>query len=275
MIGEISTVTNENGSFRAPALPPGTYTLEFKLQGFQPVKRENVIVNVGQNVTLTIPMKQSTLEETITVQAASPVVDVQSTKLVTTVTRDTLMNLPMQRSLDRLMGMTAGTVSGVMHGGTEISQSYEVDGVNVNDPSMNGRAVTVEYDAMEEIEIMTGGLPAQVGNTGGSFVNVVTKSGGNTFSGMAQIYYTNEDLNQILFTDEQIKALNVGKPSFSDLQLQRLRPSWAARSSRTRSGSSATSGRPRPSRWRRSRRRRSPASSTTSTSPAATTTTAS
>jgi hypothetical protein len=80
---------------------------------------------------------------------------------------------------------------------------------------MNGRAVTVEYDAMEEIEIMTGGLPAQVGNTGGSFVNVVTKSGGNTFSGMAQIYYTNKDLNQILFTDEQIQALGVGKPSFS------------------------------------------------------------
>jgi hypothetical protein len=219
LLGTVTDVSKENGLFRAPALPPGTYTVSFEFKGFQPVKREGIIVNVGMVVTLNIQMKVSAIQEEITVQAASPVVDIQSTKIATQITRDIMMNLPMQRSLDRIMGMTAGTVSGVMHGGTEISNAYEVDGVNVNDPSMNGRFVTVEYDAMEEVEVITGGLPAQVGNTGGSFVNVVTKSGGNNFSGMIQMYYTNKDLNEILFSDEQIKALNVGKPTFNIYQI--------------------------------------------------------
>ena len=219
LLGTVTDVSKDNGLFRAPALPPGTYTISFELKGFQPVRRENIIINVGMVVTLNIQMKVSAIQEEITVLAASPVVDVQSTKIATQITRDIIMNLPMQRSLDRIMGMTAGTVSGIMHGGTAISHAYEVDGINVNDPSMNGRFVTVEYDAMEEVEVITGGLPAQVGNTGGSFVNVVTKSGGNKFSGMIQMYYTNEDLNEILFSDEQIKALNVGKPTFNIYQI--------------------------------------------------------
>jgi len=220
LIGQVTDVTNVDGSFRAPALPPGTYTVTFELNGFQPVKREDVIVNVGMTVTINIQMKQSTLKEEITVVAASPVVDIQNTKIVTQVDSNMMMNLPVARSLTNLINMTPGTIGSVTHGGTGISASYEVDGVNVNDPSMNGRAVTVEYDAMEEVEIITGGLPAQVGNTGGSFVNVVTKSGGNEFSGMIQGYYNAEKLNEILFTNEQIKALGVGKPSFAIYNIQ-------------------------------------------------------
>ena len=220
LIGQVTDVTNEAGAFRLPALPPGTYTVTFELAQFQPVKRDDVIVNVGMTVTINIQMKQSTLNEQVTVVGASPVVDIQNTKIVTQIDTNMMMNLPVARSLTNLINMTPGTIGSVTHGGTGISASYEVDGVNVNDPSMNGRAVTVEYDAMEEVEIMTGGLPAQVGNTGGSFVNVVTKSGGNTFSGMIQGYYNAEKLNEILFTDEQIKALGVGKPSFAIYNIQ-------------------------------------------------------
>jgi hypothetical protein len=220
LIGQVTDVTNEAGLFRLPAIPPGTYTVTFELSGFQPVKRENVVVNVGMTVTLNIQMKQSTLLEEITVTAASPVVDIQNTKIVTQIDANMMMNLPMARSLTNLINMTPGTISSVTHGGTGISASYEVDGINVNDPSMNGRFVTVEYDAMEEVEIITGGLPAQVGNTGGSFVNVVTKSGGNTFDGVIQGYYNAEKLNEILFSDEQIKALGVGKPTFAIYNIQ-------------------------------------------------------
>ncbi|MBM3311108.1 MAG: hypothetical protein FJY80_06345, partial [Candidatus Aminicenantes bacterium] len=220
LIGQVTDITNEAGAFRLPALPPGTYTVTFELSQFQPVKRDDVIVNVGMTVTINIQMKQSTLNEQVTVVGASPVVDIQNTKIVTQIDTNMMMNLPIARSLTNLINMTPGTIGGVTHGGTGISASYEVDGVNVNDPSMNGRAVTVEYDAMEEVEIMTGGLPAQVGNTGGSFVNVVTKSGGNTFSGMIQGYYNAEKLNEILFSNEQITALGVGKPSFAIYNIQ-------------------------------------------------------
>lgn len=212
LIGSRTAITTESGTFRVPALPPGTYTLETGLEGFQTVKREGVIVNVGVVVRISIEMAPSPVEEEITVIAASPVVDIQSTKVVTIMTKELMENLPLNRSLSDIMESTPGTVGSVMHGGTEISNAYEIDGVNVNDPCMNGRFLTIQYDAMEEVEMITGGIPAQVGNTSGSFVNVVTKSGGNEFHGNLQLYYTNEDLSEILFPEHQLTALGVGKP---------------------------------------------------------------
>lgn len=220
LIGKFSAVTNQDGLYRVPALPPGTYTLTFEMPQFQTIKRVGVIVNVGATVTIDVQMQPAALSEEVVVQAASPVIDIQNTKIVTMVDSNLMRNLPMGRNLTNIINMSPGTVNSVIHGGTEISTTYEVDGVNVNDPSMNGRAVTVEFDAMEEIEIMTGGLPAQVGGTGGAFVNVVTRSGGNEFSCMAQGYYSPKALNQVLFTDEQLKSLGVGKPSFPVYSLQ-------------------------------------------------------
>lgn len=203
-----------------PALPPGTYELVFELSQFQTVKKVGIVLNVGATVTINVEMKPSTISEEVVVQVDSSVIDIQNTKIVTRIDSDIMRNLPMNRNLTNIINMAPGTVNSVIHGGTQISTTYEVDGVNVNDPAMNGRAVTVEFDAMEEIEIMTGGLPAQVGGTGGAFVNVVTKSGGNEFKGMVQGYYNSKSLNQILFSDEQIKALGVGKPSFPIYSLQ-------------------------------------------------------
>jgi hypothetical protein len=213
LIGSQTGITSGTGSYRIAALPPGTYVVTAELNGFSILKREGVIVRVGMVVEINIQLAPSPLKEEVIVAAPSPVVDMQSSKIATLVSSEIMENLPLNRNLSNIIATTPGTIGTVMHGGVENSNAYEIDGVNVNDPDMYGRFVTVQFDAMEEAEIQSGGLPAQVGNTSGSFINVVTKSGGNNFHGQVQAYYSNESMTKILFPDYQLKAMGMGKPS--------------------------------------------------------------
>jgi len=228
LIGSSTDISDGKGLYRIPALPPGkTYTITFKLQGFKTLLRKNVIIRVGMTIKVNITMELATIEEEVTVVAPSPTVDVQSNKLKITITKETMMNLPLNRNLMAIIGLTPGTSGGemwtgakLMHGGTEISTMFMVDGVNNTDPDLQDPIPGVEYEAMEEVEIVIGGLMPQIGHTSGAFINVVTKSGGNDFSGMVQTYYTSEGLNQVLFTDEELNAYNISKPGFPVFGIQ-------------------------------------------------------
>ena len=110
LIGTISNVTNVNGEYREPGLPPGTYTLTAELKGFKTVKREEIIVHVGMTLTIDVQMEPSALNEEVNVIAASPVVDVQSTKVSTTVTVDVMQNIPVSRDFTLLVNTLPGVV---------------------------------------------------------------------------------------------------------------------------------------------------------------------
>jgi len=221
LMGKATDVSREDGSFRLPAIPPGSYNLTAELSGFKTLTLTEVIVRVGLTVTLDLKMEQATVEEQLTVVAKAPEIDVQKTKVTTAVTSEQIARLPLNRSLTNVLNLvpsTVGTIatySGSIHGTLWRGVTYEVDGINANCPTTGGAFGTPQFDAIEEIEVVTGSLPAQVGTTGGAFVNIVTKSGGNKFSGQLLTYYTNKDLAQVLFPDEQLKAMNIGKPSFS------------------------------------------------------------
>ncbi|MFA4925755.1 MAG: TonB-dependent receptor, partial [Candidatus Aminicenantales bacterium] len=221
MMGKATDISREDGSFRLPAIPPGNYTLVAELQGFKTLTMSDLVVRVGLTVTLDLKLETSPLEEQVTVVAKAPEIDVQKTKVTTAVTSEEISRLPLNRSLTSVLNLVPATVgtlstySGSVHGTDWNGVTYEVDGINANCPTTGGAFGTPQFDAIEEIEVVTGALPAQVGTTGGAFVNIVTKSGGNTFSGQAQVYYTNDDLAQVLFPDEQLKSMQIGKPSFS------------------------------------------------------------
>ena len=79
MQGTRTDVTNEEGSYRFPAVPPGEYKLTYELAGFGTVIREGVRVGLGFTATINVDMKVATLQETVTVTGESPVVDVVNT----------------------------------------------------------------------------------------------------------------------------------------------------------------------------------------------------
>jgi len=191
------------------------------LQGFKTVKREGIIVHVGMNVEVTIQMESSALEEEVTVVAASPMVDVVNSRITQTITTDVIKNLPTSRNVWGLAKLAPGIVAPVLstssgliaHGSANDQNVFKVDGVSMNDTSYNTPGTNVSYDIMEEIEMITGGLPAEVGTTSGVFVNVVTKSGGNTLSGGGLFYYTNKDLLQIAIPMSELSAMGLSEPS--------------------------------------------------------------
>jgi hypothetical protein len=221
LMGLATSILDANGSYRLVNLPPGTYTITASLQGFKTVKQPGIVVQVGQIYTVNLQTETSTLEEEITVTAAAPVVDVQSNKISNVITTELLQNLPLSRSINGIFNITAGSAgtiaaySGSIHGANSGSTAYEIDGVNGESPTTGGMQISPQYESVEEIEISTGGLPAQVGASGGSFISVVTKSGGNQFHGQAQTYYNAKGLNQMLFTDEELIALGRSKPAFA------------------------------------------------------------
>jgi hypothetical protein len=75
-----SVVTDDRGEYKIVDLRPGTYTVTFSLTGFSTVKREGIELNAGFTAPVSADLKVGSLEETITVTGASPVVDVQNTR---------------------------------------------------------------------------------------------------------------------------------------------------------------------------------------------------
>jgi hypothetical protein len=187
--------------------------------------REEVIVRVGMVVTIDIVMEVTALEEQITVTATSPVVDVEQSKITMVMDKDLLKNIPMARDLYDIVNGAPGAISegqsyrrtSSIHGATVRSNTYAFDGVNMNDPVVMYPLTNINFDVMDEVEMVTAGQPASVGYTDGAYINVVTRSGGNQFSGGAVLYYTNKDMNQQLWPEEEIQAFEVAKPAVDKL----------------------------------------------------------
>ena len=225
LMGEQTYVTSAAGTFRFPALPVGHYNIKAEIAGFQTITREEIIVRVGMVVTIDLTMTVTALEEEVTVTATTPTVDVEQSKISVVMDKDLLKNIPMARDLYDIVNAAPGAISedqsyrrtSSIHGGTVRSNTYAFDGVNMNDPVVMYPLTNINFDVMDEVELVTGGHPASVGYTDGAYINVVTRSGGNKFSGGAVLYYTNESMNQHLWTDEQIQALEIAKPAVDKL----------------------------------------------------------
>jgi len=101
-------VTISEGDFRFIALPPGVYELTYELAGFQSVKREGVRVVINQTLTVDQQLNVATLQETVTVTGASPVVDSSTTQVGTNFTKELLTEIPNARDIWAAMAQAPG-----------------------------------------------------------------------------------------------------------------------------------------------------------------------
>jgi hypothetical protein len=208
--GARAVVTGESGAYQIGALPPGDYGLTYELTGFSPVKRENVIVQVAQTVRLDIEMAIGTLQETVTVSGASPVVDVSSTVTQTNITKDLYESIPTGRNPWVMAGLVPGVVTGQLDvGGTQGMQQYNleafgsadsqksfsIDGLKTNWGGGSGGATMQYYgfEMYEEYNMQTASGSAE-SDVSGVYMNMVTKSGGNRINSDHNFYFMNEDL---------------------------------------------------------------------------------
>lgn len=219
LMGTRSFVSLADGSFRFPAIPPGVYKMTVKLAGFQTIERPDVMANVGTTVVANFEMKPAAQEVEVVVTAPTPTVDTKSSKLTTVYTSDIMTNIPLGRDVYYVAMTAPGTIGDVsamvsVHGSVLMQSRYVLDGVDITDPLRGYRASSLTFDAVDEVEMVSGGQGAENAKSSAAFINVVTKSGGNKLSGGLTAVYTSEDLFSSAFGDGTLKALKMGTPIF-------------------------------------------------------------
>jgi len=218
LMGKQSVVSAVDGTYKfPPILPPGVYSVVGELQGFSTFKRDDIVIRVGMIVEVNIDLDQAAINKEVTVVAPSPVVDVVSTSINQNVTTEIIETLPFSdRSVWTFAVTTAaGTRGQSIHGEGTPTYTFQIDGIQANASDQNYPENSVDMETVQEVDFVTGGVDSSAYGSRSGFMNVVTKSGGNSFHGMAQLYYTGESLQQIIASDEQLSAVGVVKPTFA------------------------------------------------------------
>jgi hypothetical protein len=183
------SVSDVNGVYYLRALPPGTYTVQFTLAGFQSALREAVAVTLGGTADIHATLPIATQTELVTVTAEAPSV-LATTSTGRNLTKAAMDALPVGRRptdiAELAPGLTANTFNAgqlAIGGAFGYDNLFMVNGVDTNDNIFGTQNNVFIEDAVQEVSVLTGGVPASYGRFSGGVVNVITRSGGNTFSG--------------------------------------------------------------------------------------------
>jgi hypothetical protein len=218
---EREIITGETGRFSAPALPPGQYTVRASATGFQVTEIRDLVLQVGDQLAVTIRMRLGAQQDSVTVEADSILVR-DAPSVATVVDHQFIENEPLNgRSFQSLIGLTPGVVftpSNVVtqgqfsvNGQRASTNYFTVDGVSANFGStqsqtlyetaagmipsfsaLGGTNALASVDAVEEFAVQTSSVAPEFGRTPGAQVSIVSRSGTNEFHGTAFDYLRND-----------------------------------------------------------------------------------
>ena len=213
------TTTAEDGRYRATRLPPGKYTVRVQMDSFKTVELSGVDVQVGKDIEIDATLQPSSVSETVTVEARTPVIDTQQVKNAQNITKEVIDQLPLSRNA--ILAPTAlapGVVERTSAGSNRNETNYLVDGANVQAPDQGFSEANISWDAIEEIEFITTTNPMENYGSIGGTLNLVTRSGSNRYAGMGSYYFTNRGLSQVLLPKEYSSSLGIGEPSLKEFE---------------------------------------------------------
>ena len=210
-------VSDSRGEVRFLNLPPGTYVVTAKLQGFGDYNNKNVPVKAGEGVPLKISLAVGAVTQDIEVTSETPIIDPKRTTTSTNITQAELQQIPSSRDPWVVLQTVPGViVDRVNVGGAESGQqsnyqakgaasgdnTWNIDGIAITDMSALGSSPTYyDFDMFQEMQVTTGGASLQSA-TPGVGLNFVLKSGTNTPHGSARIYYEDEDMQSNNLPDD-------------------------------------------------------------------------
>lgn len=198
-----TAVTDGQGLFSLPLLPPGAYTVSLELAGFAPGERRTVLT-VGATVTLAQTLQLTGIAETVQVSAGAPLVETTTSIRTSTVGAAAIENLPINgRRFQDFVTLTPtvqiDTSRGQLSfaGQRGINSNVNIDGADYNQPFFGGlrggersnSAFTVPQGAVQEFQVVAAGYSAEFGRSTAGLVNVITRSGTNQVSGSG--FYVN------------------------------------------------------------------------------------
>lgn len=187
--GARTFVTDGQGQFSARLLPPGTYAIEVSKDGYQTGTIRQAVL-LGQTFTPRIILG-TPASMTINVVASAPAIDKTDTTSASNYTLSEINQLPSGRTVEAMMALSPGvadtastTVNGPqVRGALSSGNRFELDGQDISDNIYGGRGISTIDDAVDQIQVITGAIPAEYGDVDGGIINAITKSGGNEFHG--------------------------------------------------------------------------------------------
>jgi Carboxypeptidase regulatory-like domain/TonB dependent receptor len=225
LIGTQTAITEENGTYRFPALPSGAYALTFELTGFRTIKRDNIQLSIGQTLTVDLALEVSAIQETVLVTSESPVVDLQSTKVGVEFSAEKLASIPSATDLWAALGQAPGVrMLGFDVGGSHKSQQvgYESFGVRGQNrvvtegidttEGTNAAGIYQDFFAHEEVSVSASGADVQMSTPGSAVVSSI-KSGGNRFSSLNNVTYEGSRFVDNNIDDETFARGFTGQPN--------------------------------------------------------------
>jgi outer membrane receptor for ferrienterochelin and colicin len=200
--------TNNDGHFQFLNLAPGHYTLTISKPGFTTIVQEKINLTVGQNLSIPVTVKVSSVAQQIVVSDV-PVIEVTKTESSSTLEEAAIASTPvLGRKFEDLLTLTPGVSISQGPDGDEINingqrgifNNISLDGGDYNNgffgEQVGGQraAVDISLEAVKEFQIVASGANAEFGRTAGGVVNVITKSGTNSFHGSGFEYFRTEAL---------------------------------------------------------------------------------
>lgn len=205
-----AAVTDADGRFSIPNLPPAVYRIRVELSGFQTVELQDIRLINGDIARPSVTLGVANVAENVTVTGQSPLLQTANASVSQTITQKQIEDLPVAgRSLLSFAALSAGVTPQsfnrgtqfgaagssrsqfvTVEGGRDSSTNYAIDGVYVRSLRFNNISLNPPLDAVQELNVLRNSFTTEYGQ-GQAVVSIVTKSGANTFSGSAYDYMRN------------------------------------------------------------------------------------
>jgi outer membrane receptor protein involved in Fe transport len=199
---ERTTQTNSSGDYEVPALPPGNYSVEIQMAGFQPQQANNLVLAVSQNSVQNFNLKIANSTEVVTVEATSPLIETTTMTVGQSIDQRTVQEIPLNgRHFVDLGLLIPGSVTPPQNGfltaplrgqgsfafntagNREDTVNFMVNGINLNDMVQNQITFQPSINTVSEFKVDNSTYSAEYGRNSGAIVNIATRSGTNAYHG--------------------------------------------------------------------------------------------
>src|SRR4029079_15860207 len=230
------TTTDSAGQYRFSELQPGRYDVTATLSGFGTVTTTNNVVENNKRTEIATTMKLSAQQAAVTVTGEVPFVDKSTTALESRQRAKEFEKMPVGRSYQSLfrnapgVNLTPGTnPNPTVHGALTSNTLWLYDGLDVPDPTTGTFGGNLNFEAIQEVTVITSGVSAEYGRAAGGVINVVTKSGTNQFAGSGKVVMTNDNWNAQNTTTSTVcpTATTCTHPSLARTLYDHVNPRYA------------------------------------------------
>src|SRR5436305_7551124 len=211
---ERTAQTNNGGDYEVPALPPGSYSVQIQMAGFQSQQANNLVLAVSQNSVQNFNLKVASSTEVVTVEATAPLIETTTMTVGQSIDQRTVQEIPLNgRHFVDLGLLIPGSVTPPQNGfltaplrgqgsfaintagNREDTVNFMVNGINLNDMVQNQITFQPSINTVSEFKVDNSTYSAEYGRNSGAIVNIATRSGTNQFHGEFFEFLRNHDLD--------------------------------------------------------------------------------